>query len=215
MTSAVAESHGWNRSSPRRSPSMTAAHSLGATDTTEGCRLWSRVQAGGAASPCDGKRRKGSCRSPLPPSQTVGSGRCSVSRSASAKGCWNAIVESVVRIAATYTISQYDEESARCRASSRPARPSASSPSTPSFTTSSTSSDIYFRGPPSTAFVLPLITPRTRRPLRLKGSRPRPQLRPTGVSVSKPSQHNASRPHCPTKSPCPEGPREIAIGELM
>ena len=84
-------------------------------------------------------------------------------------------------------ISQYDEESARCRASSRRARPSASSPSTPPFTTSSTSSDIYFRGPPSTAFVLPLITPGTRRPLRLKGSRPRPQLRPTGVNVSKPS----------------------------
>jgi hypothetical protein len=78
------------------------------------------------------------------------------------------------------------EESARCRASNRSARPSASSLSTPPFATSSTSSDIYFRGPASTAFVLPLITPGTRRPLQLKSGRPRPQLRPTGVNVSKP-----------------------------
>jgi hypothetical protein len=71
-------------------------------------------------------------------------------------------------------ISQYSEESARCRASSRLARPSASSPSTPPFTTSSTSSDISSLVPLSTASVLPLIALGTTRPLRLKSGRTRP-----------------------------------------
>jgi DDE superfamily endonuclease len=71
-------------------------------------------------------------------------------------------------------ISQYAEESARCRVSNRPARPSASSLSTPPFTTSSTSSDISSLVPLSTASVLPLIALGTTRPLRLKSGRTRP-----------------------------------------
>ena len=89
----------------------------------------------------------------------------------------------------------------------------ASSLSTPPFTTSSTSSDIYFRAPPSTAFVLPLITPGTRRPLRLKGGRPRTQRRPTGVNVSKP--YNELRTHLALDKGSPDRRPIQRLGQLV